>query len=56
LISHTPDSKKEAAGSGIDPAHFLHEYLEQGQPARRLLRELLEGFVNALLYADADRV
>ena len=36
-----------------DPAGFLHEHLAQAGPD--LLRELMEGFVNTLLSADADR-
>lgn len=40
------------AGSSIDPAEFLHEHLEQASPD--LLRELMEGFINTLLSADAD--
>ena len=42
------------AGSSIDPAEFLHEHLAQASPD--LLRELLQGFINTLLSADADRV
>ena len=42
------------AGSSIDPAEFLHEHLAQASPD--LLRELMQGFVNTLLSADADSV
>ncbi|MEI8409715.1 MULTISPECIES: IS256 family transposase [unclassified Kribbella] len=42
------------AGSSIDPADFLHEHLAEASPD--LLRELMQGFVNTLLSADADRV
>lgn len=42
------------AGSSIDPAEFLHEHLEQASPD--LLRELMEGFINKLLSAEADSV
>ncbi|MFC0625009.1 IS256 family transposase, partial [Kribbella deserti] len=42
------------AGSSIDPAQFLHEHLSQASPD--LLRELMEGFINKLLSADADSV
>ncbi|MGH3476721.1 MAG: IS256 family transposase, partial [Nocardioidaceae bacterium] len=42
------------AGSSIDPAEFLHEHLAQASPD--LLRELMEGFINTLLSADADSV
>jgi putative transposase len=42
------------ASPSIDPAEFLHEHLAQAGPD--LLRELMEGFVNTLLSADADRV
>jgi putative transposase len=42
------------AGSSIDPAEFLHEHLEQAGPD--LLRELMEGFINTLLSAEADSV
>ena len=42
------------AGSSIDPAEFLHEHLAQASPD--LMRELMEGFVNTLLSADADSV
>jgi hypothetical protein len=40
------------AGSSIDPAEFLHEHLAQASPD--LLRELMQGFINTLLSADAD--
>jgi len=42
------------ASSSIDPSEFLHEHLEQASPD--LLRQLMEGFVNTLLSAEADRV
>ncbi len=42
------------AKPSIDPAEFLHEHLSQASPD--LLRELMEGFVNTLLSADADSV
>src|SRR3954471_15533548 len=42
------------AGPSIDPAEFLHEHLSQASPD--LLRELMQGFVNTLLSADADSV
>src|SRR5450759_2333257 len=42
------------ANSSIDPSEFLHEHLEQASPD--LLRELMEGFLNTLLSAEADRV
>ena len=42
------------AGSSIDPAEFLHEHLAQASPD--LMRELMEGFVNTLLSAEADSV
>ena len=42
------------AGSSIDPAEFLHDQLAQASPD--LLRELMEGFINTLLSADADSV
>jgi putative transposase len=42
------------AKPSIDPAEFLHEHLAQAGPD--LLRELMEGFVNTLLSADADSV
>ena len=42
------------AKSSIDPGEFLHEHLAQASPD--LLRELMEGFVNTLLSADADSV
>src|SRR5438067_3580847 len=42
------------AGPSIDPAEFLHEHLAQASPD--LLRELMQGFVNTLLSADADSV
>ena len=42
------------ARSSIDPAEFLHEHLAQASPD--LLRQLMEGFVNTLLSADADSV
>ena len=42
------------AKPSIDPAEFLHEHLSQASPD--LLRELMQGFVNALLSADADSV
>src|SRR3954470_16635741 len=42
------------AGSITDPAEFLHEHLAQASPD--LLRELMQGFVNTLLSADADSV
>ena len=42
------------APSSIDPAHFLHEQLAQASPD--LLRELMQGFINTLLSADADSV
>jgi len=42
------------AKSSIDPAEFLHEHLAQASPD--LLRELMEGFINTLLSADADSV
>src|SRR3954467_10780424 len=41
-------------GSSITPAEFLHEHLAQASPD--LLRELMQGFVNTLLSADADSV
>ena len=42
------------AGSVIDPTEYLHEHLEQASPD--LPRELMEGFINTLLSADADSV
>jgi putative transposase len=42
------------AGSSIDPTEFLHEHLSQAGPD--LLRELMEGFINTLMSADADSV
>ena len=42
------------AGSSIDPAEFLHEHLAHASPD--LLRELMQGFINTLLSADADSV
>jgi len=42
------------AGPSIDPAEFLHEHLAQASPD--LLRELMQGFINTLLSADADSV
>ena len=42
------------APSSIEPAEFLHEHLAQASPD--LLRELMQGFINTLLSADADRV
>ena len=42
------------AKTSIDPAEFLHEHLSQASPD--LLRELMQGFVNTLLSADADSV
>jgi transposase-like protein len=42
------------AGSSIDPAEFLRDELAQASPD--LLRELMEGFINTLLSADADSV
>ena len=42
------------AGSSIDPAEFLHEHLAQASPD--LLRELMQGFINAMFSADADSV
>ena len=42
------------AGPSIDPAQFLHEHLERTSPD--LLWELMEGFINTLLCADADSV
>ncbi len=42
------------ARTSIDPAEFLHEHLAQASPD--LLRDLMEGFVNTLLSADADSV
>jgi putative transposase len=42
------------AGPIIDPAEFLHEHLAQASPD--LLRELMQGFINTLLSADADSV
>ena len=42
------------ARSSIDPAEFLHAHLAQASPD--LLRQLMEGFVNTLLSADADSV
>ena len=42
------------AKPSIDPAEFLHEHLSQASPD--LLRELMQGFVNTLLSADADSV
>src|SRR5687768_7119661 len=42
------------AGPSIDPAEFLHEHLAQASPD--LLRELMGGFINTLLSADADSV
>jgi transposase-like protein len=42
------------ARPSIDPAEFLHEHLAQASPD--LMRELMEGFVNTLLSADADSV
>ena len=37
-----------------DPAQFLNQILGQSSPD--LLRELLEGFVNTILSAQADQV
>jgi transposase-like protein len=42
------------AKSSIDPADFLHEHLAQASPD--LMRELMEGFINTLLSAQADAV
>ena len=42
------------AGPSIDPTEFLHEHLAQASPD--LLRELMGGFINTLLSADADSV
>ena len=42
------------ARPSIDPAEFMHEHLSQASPD--LLRELMQGFVNTLLSADADSV
>ena len=42
------------ANPSIDPAVFLHEHLAQASPD--LLRQLMEGFINTLLSADADSV
>ncbi len=42
------------ARPSIDPAEFLHEHLAQASPD--LMRELMEGFVNTLLSAEADSV
>lgn len=42
------------AKTSIDPAEFLHEHLAQASPD--LLRELMGGFINTLLSADADSV
>jgi hypothetical protein len=42
------------AGPSIDPTEFLHEHLAQASPD--LLRELMQGFINTLLSADADSV
>jgi putative transposase len=42
------------AKPSIDPAEFLHEHLSQASPD--LLRELMGGFINTLLSADADSV
>lgn len=42
------------AGSSIDPAEFLHEHLAQASPD--LLREMMQGFINTLLSADAGSV
>jgi hypothetical protein len=42
------------APSGTDPAHFLHEQLEQASPD--LLRQLLATFINTLMSAEADAV
>ena len=57
-VSYNPLEEKVTAmtarSSIDDPAGFLHEHLAQASPD--LLRELLEGFVNTLLSADADRV
>jgi transposase-like protein len=38
----------------MDPAEFLHEHLAQASPD--LMRELMEGFINTLLSAEADNV
>jgi putative transposase len=42
------------ARPSIDPAELLHEHLSQASPD--LLRELMQGFLNTLLSADADSV
>ncbi len=42
------------ANSSIDPSEFLHEHLAQASPD--LLRELMGGFLNTLLSAEADSV
>jgi putative transposase len=42
------------ANTSIDPAEFLHEHPTQASPD--LLRELMQGFINTLLSADADSV
>jgi putative transposase len=42
------------AGPSIDPTEFLHEHLAKASPD--LLRELMQGFINTLLSADADSV
>jgi len=38
----------------LNPAEFLHEHLAEASPD--LLRQLMEGFLNTLLSADADSV
>ena len=56
-ISYNPLEEKSSAMTArpsIDPAEFLHEHLSQASPD--LLRELMAGFVNTLLSADADSV
>jgi hypothetical protein len=42
------------APSGIDPARFLHEQLDQASPD--LLRQMLTPFINTLMSAEADAV
>ncbi len=42
------------AKPSIDPAEFVHEHLSQASPD--LLRELMQGFIDTLLSADADSV
>jgi putative transposase len=52
--NHLEEGTAMTAKPSIDPAEFLQEHLAQASPD--LLRELMQGFVNTLLSADADSV